>query len=68
MDDKFLFGDLISLQLHKHEEDVRDIVDRAQKELLIEVQLQALSETWAKQEVLFIPLSPSLHASTPPCL
>ena len=53
VDEKFLVGDLLSLQLHHFEDEVRDIVDRAEKEVLIEVRLEQLERTWDVQVLHF---------------
>ena len=55
MDDKFTFGGMLDLELHRFEDDVLEIVDRAQKELTIEKQLQKLSDTWKVQNLSFPP-------------
>ena len=55
MDDKFTFGGMLDLELHRFEDDVLEIVDRAQKELTIEKQLAKLSETWKVQNLSFPP-------------
>ena len=55
MDEKFTFGDMLKLELHRFEDDVLEIVDRAQKELTIEKQLQKLAETWKNQNLSYPP-------------
>jgi len=55
MDDKFTFGGMLDLELHRFEDDVLEIVDRAQKELTIEKQLAKLTETWKVQNLSFPP-------------
>ena len=55
MDDKFTFGDMLKLELHRFEDDVLEIVDRAQKELTIEKQLQKLVDTWKVQNFSYPP-------------
>lgn len=45
------FQDLLSLQLHKYEDDVKGIVDRATKELAMEKVLNDLDKTWAVMEL-----------------
>ncbi|KAJ3198630.1 hypothetical protein HDU82_001178, partial [Entophlyctis luteolus] len=47
------FQDLLSLQLHKFEDDVKNIVDRATKELSMEKVLNDLSKTWAVMEFTY---------------
>ena len=53
MDRNFSLGNLLDLKLHQFEDDVLEIVDRAQKELTIEKQLKKLSDTWKVQELQF---------------
>jgi len=55
MDESFTFGGMLDLELHKYEDDVLEIVDRAQKELGIEKQLVKLAETWKVQNLTFPP-------------
>ncbi|KAJ3292200.1 hypothetical protein HDU79_001606 [Rhizoclosmatium sp. JEL0117] len=47
------FEDLLSLQLHKYEDDVKNIVDRATKELAMEKVLNDLSKTWSAMEFTY---------------
>jgi hypothetical protein len=47
-DPSFRLDDLLALELHKFEEEVGEIVDRAQKEEKMEVALAKLDETWSK--------------------
>ena len=47
------FQDLLSLQLHKFEDDVKVIVDRATKELAMEKVLNDLDKTWSSMEFTF---------------
>lgn len=47
------FQDLLSLQLHKYEDDVKTIVDRATKELAMEKVLNDLSKTWSIMEFTY---------------
>ncbi|KAI9142914.1 dynein heavy chain and region D6 of dynein motor-domain-containing protein [Paraphysoderma sedebokerense] len=47
------FQDLLSLQLHKFEDDVKAIVDRATKELSMERVLTELSKTWSTMEFTY---------------
>lgn len=44
----FKLDDLLALELHKFEEEVGEIVDRAQKEEKMENGLTKLEESWAK--------------------
>jgi dynein heavy chain len=53
------FQDLLSLQLHKFEDDVKLIVDRATKELSMEKVLNDLSKTWNAMEFTY-----EVHEST----
>ena len=54
IDDKFKLDDLLALELHKYEDEVGEIVDRAQKEEKMEQSLVKLDEMWAKIEFQFI--------------
>jgi dynein heavy chain len=47
------FQDLLSLQLHKFEDDVKVIVDRATKELAMEKVLNDLDKTWGALEFTY---------------
>ena len=53
------FQDLLSLQLHKFEDDVKVIVDRATKELAMEKVLNDLDKTWSVMEFTY-----EIHEST----
>ncbi|XP_015187538.1 PREDICTED: dynein beta chain, ciliary-like [Polistes dominula] len=50
MDDKTTLEDLIKLELHKYEEEVKEIVDKAVKEMAMEKILKELNNTWATLE------------------
>lgn len=50
MDDKTTLSDLLSLNLHNYEEEVRGIVDKAVKEMSMEKVLKELNVTWAQME------------------
>lgn len=50
VNESFSLDDLLSLQLHKFEDEVGEIVDRAQKEEKMETSLEKLEETWSKLE------------------
>lgn len=52
-DPAFKLDDLLALELHKYEEEVGEIVDRAQKEEKMELGLQKLQEAWAKVSFQF---------------
>jgi dynein heavy chain len=51
--DSMTFQDLLKLQLHKFEDDVKGIVDRATKELGMEKVLNELNSTWTTMEFTF---------------
>ena len=53
IDANFKLDDLLALELHKYEDDVSEIVDRAQKEAKMEKSLSVLKETWKTVEYLF---------------
>ncbi|KAI8900476.1 dynein heavy chain and region D6 of dynein motor-domain-containing protein [Globomyces pollinis-pini] len=57
------FQDLLSLQLHKFEDDVKVIVDRATKELAMEKVLNDLDKTWSSMEFTY-----EIHEATNTCL
>ena len=59
MDEKFNLGDLLALELHQCVDVVSDIVDRAQKELVIEKALKKIDETWASLNLIFTPFPDS---------
>lgn len=46
MDDKTTLEDLLKLELHKFEEEVKDMVDKAVKEMSMEKVLKELHNTW----------------------
>lgn len=52
-DPSFKLDDLLALELHKFEEEVGEIVDRAQKEEKMEIALKKLNDTWARVEFGF---------------
>ena len=54
MDDKFSLADLLVLGLHEFVDDVEEIVERAQKELLIEKQLKKVDDTWVGLNITFM--------------
>lgn len=49
----FKLRDLLQLELHKFEEEVGEIVDRAQKEEKMEQSLAKLKDTWSRVEFQF---------------
>ena len=55
VDEKFSLADLLALHLHEFVDDVAEIVDRAQKELIIEKQLKKIDETWQNMCIEFHP-------------
>lgn len=50
MDDKTTLKDLLKLELHKYEEEVKETVDKAVKEMVMEKLLKELQSTWATLE------------------
>lgn len=50
MDDSTTLKDLIDLNLHEYEEDVKNIVDKSVKEMAMEKVLRDLHNTWATME------------------
>lgn len=50
MDDNTTLADLLSLKLHNYEDEVRNIVDKAVKEMSMEKVLKELNTTWATME------------------
>jgi dynein heavy chain len=59
-DPSFKLDDLLALELHKFEEEVGEIVDRAQKEEKMEQGLNKLEDAWGKVSFQF-----NQHKSTP---
>jgi hypothetical protein len=59
MDDTFNLGDLLALELHTCVDAVSEIVERAQKELVIEKQLAKFDETWSALNLDFAPFPDS---------
>ena len=53
MDSNFSLGALLALKLHEFEDDVMEIVDKAQKELTIEKQLKKIEDTWKIQNLCY---------------
>lgn len=51
MDDKTTLSDLLALQLHRFEDEVRNIVDKAVKEMAMEKILSDLENTWSIMEL-----------------
>lgn len=52
-DPNFKLDDLLALELHKFEEEVGEIVDRAQKEEKMEIAIRKLNDTWTRVEFQF---------------
>ena len=50
MSDETNLADLLALNLHKFEDEVRNIVDKATKELSMEKTLKELQTTWSQME------------------
>ena len=50
MDESTTLADLLSLNLHEFEDEVRNIVDKASKELSMEKVLKELDTTWSTME------------------
>ena len=59
MDEKFNLGNLLALELHECVDAVSEIVERAQKELVIEKALTKIDETWAALDLSFSPFHDS---------
>ena len=55
MDSKFNLGNLLELGLHNYVDACSEIVDRAQKELIIEKALKKIDETWSALSLTFSP-------------
>lgn len=50
MDEATTLADLLELNLHECEEEVKNIVDKAVKEMSMEKYLKELNVTWSKME------------------
>ena len=50
MSDETNLADLLALNLHKFEDEVRNIVDKATKELSMEKALTEMDKTWAEMQ------------------
>ena len=50
LNDKTTLSDLLSLNLHKYEDEVKNIVDKAVKEMSMEKVLKELNTTWTVME------------------
>ena len=53
MDASFCLGDLLKLELHNYVDACSEIVDRAQKELIIEKALARIADAWSRFELSF---------------
>ncbi|XP_035799351.2 dynein axonemal heavy chain 11 [Amphiprion ocellaris] len=51
--DSTTLGDLLALQLHLFDDEVRNIVDKAVKEMAIEKVVTEISQTWASMELCY---------------
>ena len=52
-DERFCLGSLLALNLHTYEEDVREIVERAKKEQVLEKQLADIDKVWGTLNMNF---------------
>ncbi|XP_072570592.1 dynein axonemal heavy chain 11 isoform X2 [Paramormyrops kingsleyae] len=59
MDETTVLGDLLELQLHRFEDEVKNIVDKAVKEMGIEKVLAEINQTWSVMEFSY-----EVHQST----
>lgn len=50
MDESTNLDDLLKLNLHEHEDTVREIVDKSVKEMGMEKMLNELDQTWSTME------------------
>lgn len=53
MDDSTTLNDLLALNLHEYEEEVKTIVDKSVKEMAMEKMLKELNQTWVGMEFEF---------------
>ena len=53
MDANFCLGDLLKLELHNFVDACSEIVDRAQKELIIEKALARIADSWSRFQLTF---------------
>lgn len=54
IEESFTLGELLSLQLHEHSDAVMEIVERANKELVIEKGIKKIEENWASLSLEFV--------------
>ncbi|KAK3254170.1 Dynein beta chain, flagellar outer arm [Cymbomonas tetramitiformis] len=59
MDANFNLGALLALELHTYADAVSEIVDRAQKELIIEKAIAKIDDTWSGLNLTFVPYQES---------
>ena len=59
MDESTTLADLLELNLHECEEEVKNIVDKAVKEMSMEKYMRELNATWSKME-----FEKEIHART----
>ena len=64
MDASFSLGDLLRVGLHQAVDACSEIIDRAQKELIIEKALKKIEDTWGGLTLSFTPY----QARTAPCV
>jgi hypothetical protein len=55
MDASFSLGDLLRVGLHQAVDACSEIIDRAQKELIIEKALKKVEDTWGAMSLSFTP-------------
>lgn len=55
MDANFSLGDLLRLKLHVYADACAEIVDRAQKEAVIEKAIAKIADTWGNLQLTFAP-------------
>ena len=55
MDDKLQLGVLLGLELHKFQDAVTEIVERARAEIKIDKQLQKIINTWSRPRLEYVP-------------
>ena len=68
MDASFALGDLLKLELHNYVDACAGIVDRAQKELIIEKALAHIEDAWGRFTLTFAPYQVSNTHSLGPSI
>lgn len=68
MDAKFALGNLLKVELHNFVDACSEIVDRAQKELIIEKALARIEDSWATFRLTFAPYQVFLLLATDSCI